>query len=251
MNQKRSWPGVPNRYSTRWVPMVSLPKSIATVVVVLLPTPVRSSRPTLARVRVSSVCSGRTSLIAPTSVVLPAPKPPAMRTLNAARGTSAGPSEGTEPMQYLLQQGGTGLLAYGPLWDYGDPALHDEVGKQNADDGERQRGGGGHVGHRRLPSAQPDDPAVLGGQARRIIELLSPPGGDDDRDQVQYHVAGRLRPAPGQRVWADDRARVPVDPLVACGHAGLTPLGSARRGTSGVPPGAVRRASPASPSRRP
>src|SRR5262249_36707540 len=51
MNQKRSWPGVPNRYSTRWVPMVSRPKSIATVVVVLLPTPVRSSGPTLPRVR--------------------------------------------------------------------------------------------------------------------------------------------------------------------------------------------------------
>jgi hypothetical protein len=109
MNQKRSWPGVPNRYNTRWAPMVSRPKSIATVVVVFLPTPVRSSVPTLARVRASSVRSGRTSLIAPTSVVLPAPKPPAIKILNGARGMSPepsedpGPSEGAEPMQDLLQ----------------------------------------------------------------------------------------------------------------------------------------------------
>src|SRR5438477_3123854 len=123
MNQKRSWPGVPNRYRTSWVPMVSRPKSIATVVVVvLLPTPVRSSVPTLARVSASSVCSGRTSLIAPTSVVLPAPKPPATRTLNAARGTSE-PSEGAEPIQDLLQHGSTGLFARGPLGEHGDPAL--------------------------------------------------------------------------------------------------------------------------------
>src|SRR6478609_11804005 len=168
MNQKRSWPGVPNRYSTRWVPMVSRPKSIATVVVVLLPTPVRSSVPTLARVRASSVCSGRTSLIAPTSVVLPAPKPPATRTLNAARGTSE-PSEGAEPMQDLLQQGSTGLLAHRALSKHGDPAFPDEIGDEHADHPQRQRGGGRHVGHGRRPPAQPEDPAVLGGQAQRVV----------------------------------------------------------------------------------
>src|SRR5437879_10614346 len=142
MNQKRSWPGVPNRYSTRWVPMVSRPKSIATVVVVLLPTPVRSSVPTLARVRASSVSSGRTSLIAPTRVVLPAPKPPATRTLNAARGTSAGPSEGAEPIQDLLQHGSSGLLAHGPLGEHGDPALPHEVGDEYTDHPAGSQSGG-------------------------------------------------------------------------------------------------------------
>src|ERR1035438_8848800 len=111
MNQKRSWPGVPKRYSTRRLPMVIRPKSIATVVVVLLSTPLRSSWLALALVRASSVLSGRTSLIAPTNVVLPAPNPPAMRILNAASGRSGVLSEGAEPMQYLLKQIGAGLFA--------------------------------------------------------------------------------------------------------------------------------------------
>src|SRR5262249_55434412 len=164
MNQKRSWPGVPNRYSTRWVPMVSRPKSIATVVVVFVPTPVRSSVPTLARVRASSVCSGRTSLIAPTSVVLPTPNPPAIRILKKAKKMSAKSSESAEPMQDLLQQGGTGLLTCGPWGTYDDPALRDEVGEKYADHPERQPRGGCHVGDRHRPPAQSEQPAVLGGQ---------------------------------------------------------------------------------------
>src|SRR5215472_12548041 len=241
MNQKRSWPGVPNRYSTRWVPMVSRPKSIATVVVVLLPTPVRSSVPTLARVRDSSVCSGRTSLIAPTSVVLPAPKPPAMRILNAASGTPAALSEGVEPLQDLLQQGGARLLACGPLGKYGDPAVADEVGQQHPNHPDRQREGGCHVGHRHRRLAQSEDPAVLGGQGH-VVKPLIPRGGHEHRDQVQDRPADRLGPASGQRVGADDRTGVLVDPLVTCGHAVLTPPGSARPGTLGAPPGAARRA---------
>src|SRR5512144_501512 len=52
------------------------PKSMATVVVVLLGVAVRSSTPTLADVMTASVRSGTISETAPTNVVLPAPKPP-------------------------------------------------------------------------------------------------------------------------------------------------------------------------------
>ena len=55
------------------------PKSIATVVVRLSGTAAVSSTPSDAAVMVSSVSSGGISEIARTSVVLPTPKPPAMR----------------------------------------------------------------------------------------------------------------------------------------------------------------------------
>src|SRR5215469_15050887 len=168
MNQKRSWPGVPNRYSTRCLPKVIRPKSIATVVVVLAPTPLRSSCPTLALVRASSVCNGRTSLIAPTSVVLPAPNPPATRILNTASGPPA-PSEGAEPMQYLPEQLGTGPLIGGLMWQHGDPALNDEIGEQDADHAQRQRGVGRYVGHRGRCLAHAHDLAVLGTEGHQVV----------------------------------------------------------------------------------
>ena len=116
MNQNRSWPGTPNRYSTRRSLIVMRPKSIATVVVVLPATPRRSSRPAPALDSRSSVSSGRTSLIALTSVVFPTPKPPAMRILCAASSWASAaslappapsvpsvPSERAEPIEYLLK----------------------------------------------------------------------------------------------------------------------------------------------------
>src|SRR6266851_1047728 len=111
--------------------MVIRPKSMATVVVVLASTPLRSSKPTLALVRASSVRNGRTSLTAPTNVVLPAPNPPATRILNTASGLSAAPSEGAEPMQYLLKQVGARLLADGSSWPYGGPPLQSRAGTQH------------------------------------------------------------------------------------------------------------------------
>src|SRR5215469_3171860 len=112
--------------------MVMRPKSIATVVVVLLPTPPRSSVAMLALDRVSSVRSGRTSLTAPTSVVLPAPNPPATTILNAANRPSGRESERPEPMQHLLEQVAAGLLGRGLLRHDGDPAARDEVGEEDA-----------------------------------------------------------------------------------------------------------------------
>src|SRR2546429_7134153 len=81
MNQNRAWPGVPNRYSTSCDGKLIRPKSMATVVVVLAPTPRESSMPTLRSVIGSSVRSGLISLIAPTRVVFPAPEPPELRIL--------------------------------------------------------------------------------------------------------------------------------------------------------------------------
>src|SRR5690606_42042088 len=76
MNQKRYWPGVPNKYSTRSSARLIRPKSIATVVVDFIGMPVRLSMPALALVTNASVRSGTISETAPTNVVLPTPKPP-------------------------------------------------------------------------------------------------------------------------------------------------------------------------------
>jgi hypothetical protein len=76
MNQNRFWPGEPNRYRTSSSSIEMRPKSMATVVVVLLGVAVRSSTPMLAEVMTASVRSGTISETAPTNVVLPAPKPP-------------------------------------------------------------------------------------------------------------------------------------------------------------------------------
>src|SRR5215472_1016351 len=143
MNQNRSWPGVPNRYSSRWLPKVIRPKSIATVVACLSSTPARSSWPVLAVVSSSSVHSGRTSLIALTRVVLPAPNPPATTILNTARASS----ESAEPMQHLLEQVGAWSFASGLLAHDREPALNEEVGQQHPDHAERQPGVGGDVGN--------------------------------------------------------------------------------------------------------
>ncbi len=96
MNQKRSWPGVPKRYSTWLLSSVMRPKSMATVVVVLDSTPSRLSVAALTEVSSSSVLSGSISLTAPTRVVLPTPKPPATRILTAVGKESAGKGSAAE-----------------------------------------------------------------------------------------------------------------------------------------------------------
>src|SRR6202023_3073074 len=122
------------------------PKSMATVVVALFSTPCRSSWLTLTLVSASSERSGRTSLIALTSVVLPTPNPPAMRILNAARGPSAPGSESLEAMQHLPQQLGAGLLARRAALQHLDTALLDEVSQEHPDHAKRQPGVRGGLG---------------------------------------------------------------------------------------------------------
>src|SRR6185312_5616490 len=190
MNQNRSCPGVPKRYSTRRRPMVMRPKSIATVVLVLFSTPSRLSKPALALVRASSVRSGRTSLIAPTRVVLPAPKPPATRILKTVSGRAPVPSEGTESMQDLLQQGGAWLLVGGPLGQHRQALGLEQVSQQDPDDSERQRCVGCHVRDSRRVMTQAQDPAMLRGEGdrdlprSRVLRRLRRVDGDDHCDQV-------------------------------------------------------------------
>jgi hypothetical protein len=90
MNQNRSWPGVPKRYRMCRGSSVIRPKSRATVVVVLSPTPDRSSTPIEAVVMRSSVVRGSISDTDPTNVVFPAPKPPATSSLIAVGSTGCG-----------------------------------------------------------------------------------------------------------------------------------------------------------------
>src|SRR5690349_22487616 len=125
--------------------MVMRPKSRATVVVVLRSTPSRISTPTPGSLRASSVRNGRISLTAPTSVVLPAPKPPATRSLMVT-GTSGGPLVWSEPAEaishlpeylHIGQLGGRGRVMDGG--ELGGP----QVGEGGVDHAQRQGGEGG------------------------------------------------------------------------------------------------------------
>src|SRR5215468_979597 len=96
------------------------PKSIATVVVVLPGTCRVSSTPTPADVMIASVVSGTISDTDPTSVVLPAPKPPAM-TIFAEMCWPDGPLivpvsgvdlEAPKSTEHPLQQGEIRLAAF-------------------------------------------------------------------------------------------------------------------------------------------
>src|SRR4051812_1355030 len=89
MKPKRSCPGVPNRYSFRVGSTVMQPKSIATVVVVLRGVWLRSSTPAATSVMAASVVSGSISEMAPTAVVLPTPKPPAITSFTGSGGRTA------------------------------------------------------------------------------------------------------------------------------------------------------------------
>src|ERR671916_485966 len=86
MNAKRDCPGVPNRYSFSVWSIVTQPKSIAMVVVVLAEAGPGSSTPTDSMVISASVVSGEISEIAPTVVVLPTPNPPATMILTGIGG---------------------------------------------------------------------------------------------------------------------------------------------------------------------
>src|SRR6185437_6707556 len=90
MNPNRACPGAPNRYSFRLWSMVTQPKSMATVVVVLSVVLPGTSIPAAASVISASVVSGMISEIAPTAVVLPTPKPPATTIFTGIGGLGRG-----------------------------------------------------------------------------------------------------------------------------------------------------------------
>src|ERR1700753_2792995 len=110
------------------------PKSSATVVVVLSGSPARLSRPTLAELSGSSVSSGRTSLMALTSVVLPAPKPPAATILCGVRAGTPPSSECAVFLEEVLDDVVVGALAGAVALPHRlDPAGTDQVAEQHAD----------------------------------------------------------------------------------------------------------------------
>src|ERR1700733_513568 len=159
---------------------------MATVVVVLPVTARVSSMPILRSVSGSSVRSGRISLITPTIVVLPTPKPPAMRIL-AVDGTYPPftlivPLKRFESIEHHPQQ----ALASRWLFLGGvnpDQSLADEVTEQNAYHPEGQVDFRGQVDDRGGMTAQAQDLPVFGSRP----EVLGRPfaGRRDDIDQVE------------------------------------------------------------------
>src|SRR3954451_11096183 len=111
MNANRDCPGVPNRYSLSVGSIVTQPKSIAIVVVVLPDAVPGSSTPMPAVVISASVVSGAISEMARTVVVLPTPKPPATTILTGTGGacaTRCGGGEACRP-----------AVGIGPAWGIG------------------------------------------------------------------------------------------------------------------------------------
>jgi hypothetical protein len=100
-------------------------------------------------------------------------------------------------MQYLLEQVCAGLLTRTMPGEHADPPLAYEVGKQHADNTDRQRRRGCYIRYRNLPPAQPQNPALLGAQHTGVAARRITGGSDHDGDQVQSLAAGRLRPAAG------------------------------------------------------
>src|SRR3954464_3765946 len=155
MKPKRSWPGVPNRYSLTSSSIVMQPKSRATVVVVLPGTwPVRSTE-AATEVIAASVVSGLISEMDDTAVVLPTPKPPAMTILTGAGGRAAGSVNGFESTNDPFDHAEVVRVARRPPDD--DVALLGEVGHQHPGDADVQAEHGGHLGDRHGAPAEGDD----------------------------------------------------------------------------------------------
>src|SRR5688572_25541291 len=139
--------------------MVIRPKSMATVVVVFVATPVVSSVSIPAVVRTSSVRNGLISLTAPTMVVLPAPKPPATRILSACGGAA---SERTESMDNRLQSLDIGKFFCVGWVVSGDLAIGEQVAEQHPHHPEGEVDASGHLGHRFRFLGQSKDRLMLG-----------------------------------------------------------------------------------------
>src|SRR2546422_11602877 len=84
--------------------MVMRPKSRATVVAFFSSMPSRSSTSSPAAVSGSSVRSGAISLTEPTMVVLPTPKPPAIRIFTVSGAARVTRSEPAKAVPHFLQQ---------------------------------------------------------------------------------------------------------------------------------------------------
>src|SRR5690606_14159976 len=149
MKWNRSWPGVPNRYSTISGVSEMRPKSIATVVVCLVPIWLRSSTWADAVVIIASDRSGSISEIVFTKVDLPTPKPPATTILTGIFPMGRG-SEVADTVEHPFQQTGVVLGLVRHVHD--DRSIVDQVGHEHACDADRNLESGCDLDerHRRL-----------------------------------------------------------------------------------------------------
>src|SRR4051794_33524564 len=204
MNQKRVCPGVPKRYRIRSSAIVMRPKSIATVVVFFDGTAEASSTCRPAAVITASVVSGVISEMAPTMVVLPAPKPPAMRILTAViRSELAEANE--NPFQDVDPFLGVARLE---RLVEGQDAFGDHVGDEDTGDAERdaQRHGDLGEGLGAVAAQVGDEDPV----AARVPARLDTPF-PREQDGLDRDVPRGLGPAAGHRVRAHESpARVVV-----------------------------------------
>src|SRR5512132_3035302 len=169
MNQNRDWPGVPNRYRISCASTVMRPKSMATVVVVLSGTAAVSSIPTDSEVSCSSVVNGGISDTAPTKVVLPAPNPPATRTLSGISPRLLGGgrrwrvSTSTESIKQPSQDFMTDpAVAVGGCWQVDlQVAAVGQITDQHPGHPHRHPQGGADLGQGPGPGAQLDDGSRL------------------------------------------------------------------------------------------
>src|SRR5580700_760827 len=183
MNQNRCWPGVPNKYTTRSSRTVIRPKSIATVVVDLCSTPSRSSTRRLGSLSASSVRSGRISLIELTIVVLPAPKPPAIRILMETGDGLLSWSKPAEGISDILENSRVGQAS--PRWfANGDQAAFAHVRQQDPDYAQRQVEVRRQVGDRHWSAAQPQYLHMLG-LKEHAIKRPAVDRGRDDSQQIK------------------------------------------------------------------
>src|SRR5215471_4765284 len=185
MNPNRSWPGAPNRYMTRVSSTVMRPKSMATVVVVLPWMWRGSSMPVDTLVIAASVRRGSISEMAPTKVVLPTPKPPAMTNLTDVMRVAAlsavdcttrnivwagwvsGVSDGPDAFDHLGEHGQLDLDGIGVV--HVEEAGRDQVVGEDHDDTDHQVEVGGDLGHRQGPDTAVEHELLLVGEIGRNV----------------------------------------------------------------------------------
>src|SRR4051812_7715376 len=183
--------------------MVIRPKSRATVVVVLSSIPPRLSMPTLAVVMSSSVFSGSISLAAPTKVVFPTPKPPAIRILTWVGNGS----DSFKAIEQLLQEVSVGGYGGGTRGPHGHGFTLHEVGEEHLGDDDGEAHVRGHLGDGDRATAEPEHLGVLEIQAGRCLG-----GRDHQREEVEFDV--RTRTAGAHRVRAYQGTGVLVEPYL-------------------------------------
>src|SRR5215207_9051258 len=181
------------------------PKSIATVVVVLFGVWDRSSTPALASVMTASVVSGSISETAPTSVVLPTPKPPAMTifadVVAALESTQAVGLEVSKSIQHPLHQGEIRSIGWGVALVHPHESLLRHVTHQHPRHAERHPQVGGDLRYRACPPAEVADELPL--RRGRLRRAVAEPGRRDECLDRQLVV--RPGPPAGDRVRPDQR----------------------------------------------